>query len=371
MGSTGTGSRSQTTNTFQRSETNPWAPTEQPLTNLVGQLNGQIGNTGINANEQSALDQLRANAQAGNPYTGQVQSLATDLFGGGTDRTGLAQGAYDDYKAQAQPYLSQDYLNPYNNPAFQQYLQTATADAANSANAYAASMGRDGSGYATQNLARGIAQGTAPIFANQYNQNVATQTGMMGNLYNAGNSTTGLLSGLDQTALGNRMQGITAGEAALNAQNSGANQLLNVEQMQRNLPLQNIGNISGLLTPIAQLGGRSEGTGYAQQQGTFTQPLSQTVGNWMDAGMKAGPAMSSVSSAIGTGLGWFSDRRLKEDIKPVGKLDNGLTVYSYRYKIGGPVMIGLMADEVEAVAPEAIGEVAGYKTVDYERAVRS
>lgn len=64
-----------------------------------------------------------------------------------------------------------------------------------------------------------------------------------------------------------------------------------------------------------------------------------------------------------------SDRRLKTNIQKVGKLDNGLTVYAYTYKSGGPAMLGLMADEVEKVNPNAVGSVGGYKTVNYMEAV--
>ena len=64
-----------------------------------------------------------------------------------------------------------------------------------------------------------------------------------------------------------------------------------------------------------------------------------------------------------------SDRRLKTDISRVGTLDNGLPVYAYRYKSGGPMQIGLMAQDVEKVNPDAVGEIAGFKAVDYARAV--
>lgn len=64
----------------------------------------------------------------------------------------------------------------------------------------------------------------------------------------------------------------------------------------------------------------------------------------------------------------LSDRRAKTDIKLVGKLDNGLNVYQYRYKTGGPTQIGLMADEVEKVSPDAVAtHPSGYKMVDYSK----
>lgn len=67
----------------------------------------------------------------------------------------------------------------------------------------------------------------------------------------------------------------------------------------------------------------------------------------------------------------WSDRRLKQDIKAVGKLDNGLTVHLFRYKSGGPFQLGLMADEVEKVKPDAAGSWGGgFMYVDYEKAVQ-
>lgn len=78
----------------------------------------------------------------------------------------------------------------------------------------------------------------------------------------------------------------------------------------------------------------------------------------------AGGAMQGI-------MGLMSDRRVKTDIEPVGKLDNGLTVYSFRYKHGGPQQIGLMADEVEKIAPDAVKSLAGIKHVDYAKAVRA
>jgi hypothetical protein len=65
----------------------------------------------------------------------------------------------------------------------------------------------------------------------------------------------------------------------------------------------------------------------------------------------------------------MSDIRTKTDIKRVGSLDNGLPVYSFRYKHGGPIQIGLMAQEVEQIHPDAVHEIGGIKHVDYEMAV--
>ena len=67
-----------------------------------------------------------------------------------------------------------------------------------------------------------------------------------------------------------------------------------------------------------------------------------------------------------------SDVRLKENIKAVGYLPNGLPVYEYEFKpefkhIGGEGKhIGVMAQDVEKVIPEAVVEHPdGYKMVNY------
>jgi hypothetical protein len=61
----------------------------------------------------------------------------------------------------------------------------------------------------------------------------------------------------------------------------------------------------------------------------------------------------------------MSDVRLKEDIRRVGMTDGGLPVYTYRYKGHPQTHMGVMAQEVEKVNPDAVREIGGYKAVDY------
>jgi hypothetical protein len=62
----------------------------------------------------------------------------------------------------------------------------------------------------------------------------------------------------------------------------------------------------------------------------------------------------------------FSDPRLKKSVMKLGELKNGLGVYKYRYLDNTGPFIGVMADEVERIQPEALGpEIDGYKTVNY------
>lgn len=68
----------------------------------------------------------------------------------------------------------------------------------------------------------------------------------------------------------------------------------------------------------------------------------------------------------------FSDRRLKTDIKKVGETGDGQNIYSYRYKGGKGMRLGLMAQEVEKKKPEAVLEhPSGFKMVDYGKALEA
>lgn len=76
-----------------------------------------------------------------------------------------------------------------------------------------------------------------------------------------------------------------------------------------------------------------------------------------------------ISSA---GLAMFSDVRLKENIRPVGKLDNGLTVYCFNFAGSKVSQLGLLAQEVAEVKPEAVfRDENGYLMVCYDLAVEN
>ena len=62
----------------------------------------------------------------------------------------------------------------------------------------------------------------------------------------------------------------------------------------------------------------------------------------------------------------FSDLRLKTDVHRVGSLSNGLSFYRFRYLNSPGIWVGVMAQEVLAVMPEAVCRAPnGYLMVDY------
>lgn len=63
----------------------------------------------------------------------------------------------------------------------------------------------------------------------------------------------------------------------------------------------------------------------------------------------------------------FSDRRLKTDIRRVGETNDGVPIYTFRFK-GSPVtQMGVMAQDVEKRQPRAVVDRGPYKGVRYDR----
>lgn len=115
---------------------------------------------------------------------------------------------------------------------------------------------------------------------------------------------------------------------------------------------QQAANLQGAAANIGEL--------YAQQAN------ARAAGLMAQANLKA-QAFQGLMSAAGSAAGAAaaSDRRVKEDIKQVGTLDNGLPVYTFRYKGGSVTHMGVMAQDVEKVNPDAVTEIDGIKHVYY------
>jgi hypothetical protein len=63
-----------------------------------------------------------------------------------------------------------------------------------------------------------------------------------------------------------------------------------------------------------------------------------------------------------------SDLRLKHDVVRLGALDNGLGFYRFVYNGGEKAFVGVMAQEVQAVMPEAVWRAPdGYLRVSYDK----
>jgi hypothetical protein len=83
-----------------------------------------------------------------------------------------------------------------------------------------------------------------------------------------------------------------------------------------------------------------------------------------------GGFMNGLMSLGAAGITKYSDIRLKKNIKKIGTLRKGIDIYSYNYidykDLPKDKQIGVMAQEVEKVIPEAVITMAdGYKAVNY------
>lgn len=142
-------------------------------------------------------------------------------------------------------------------------------------------------------------------------------------------------------------------------------------QAQRNQPLNEIAALmsgSQVQQPIF-MGANMPTIPTTDNAGIISQNYQDRLNAWQQ---KQG-AMGSMFSGIGGLFGMLSDKRAKKDIKKVGKTDNGLNVYTYRYidePAEAPIRMGLMAQEVEKKVPAAVATAPdGFKRVDYGRAI--
>lgn len=88
-------------------------------------------------------------------------------------------------------------------------------------------------------------------------------------------------------------------------------------------------------------------------------------------GTIGGAALTGGTGSLAAKLFAGSDIRIKTNIKQIGTLNNGIKLYSFEYvddykHFGSGMQIGCIAQEVEQIMPEAVGEMPdGMKYVNY------
>lgn len=257
----------QTTNQTTSSQTNPWGPAIPGLEDFLGKLGAAAPGSALSPGTTNAIGQLESTAAGGNPWTGQIKNL-TDAMFAAPSQSGTVTDAYKTLQDQLTPYANGSQLDVSKNPQLQQLMQTVGDDARNRVNSQFAGAGRDLSSGHTQALTRGVTQATAPIMYDAGNQAIARQMDASKTLFGAGSSTGQEVQGLDNAALQTRAGGVGTGNAALSAQNWGPQQMIQLEQLLKTLPIEQLGSIAPYLFQIAGLGGQSKGTGTSKTNGT-------------------------------------------------------------------------------------------------------
>ena len=134
-----------------------------------------------------------------------------------------------------------------------------------------------------------------------------------------------------------------------------------------------IGNIGALANQrdILQLAGLSGTTGASD---LYTQQFNADTAKAQAKQAKRDANMQMVGQAVGSAAGAFSDKRLKENLVKVGKLNNGLDVYVGNYKeetgLDTTPQLFLIAQEVQEVNPEAVIQDGEFLKVIYNKAVK-
>jgi hypothetical protein len=261
----------------QTSSTTPYGPASGTVNALLSKLNGNVNAGDLTSAETRALNSIESNAAKGNPFSGDISSLASGLLSGGGAQSNdnNIKGALTNYTGLLAPYANGSMIGK--NDALQGQLDTIKNDVTQQVNGMFAGAGRDLSGMNQQTLARGLAQGMAPVIAGQYNQDVSNQLNAANSLYGAANSTYGLLNNNQQAANANAVQGIDVGNQALSADNYGATQTLAAEAQRRGIPLSTIQTLLGTVLPTATAFGTTTGNGTSNTEKTAS-PLESALG---------------------------------------------------------------------------------------------
>jgi hypothetical protein len=157
---------------------------------------------------------------------------------------------------------------------------------------------------------------------------------------------------------------------------------LDVERAAYNAPWDNLFNYQRAIAGSGATGGTTSTSG---QSPYYTNPMASALGMASGGlGLYNGLTSAGLLSGAGAGLGTlgaaagmdalgllvptFSDRRLKQNIERIGTHKDGFGVYRYNYIWSDEPKIGVMADEVEMVKPEAVKRGSnGYAMVDYSK----
>lgn len=168
--------------------------------------------------------------------------------------------------------------------------------------------------------------------------------------------------------------------ADLNAGNT-VGQAISQQAALRSMPLNEVSALlSGSQVQVPQAGQAAPvnvaptdvvGAYNTQYQGQLANWNAQNQANNSTMGGLFGLAGSLGGAALKYGPALISDARLKDNIRRIGTADNGLPIYSFQYKGDDTPRMGLMAQDVLHVKPDAVVMMPnGFMAVDYGKALQ-
>jgi len=309
-----------TQTTVQKSD--PWAGQQGFLTDIFtrGQQQSYVPQTFFPGQTYAGLS----------PETEQSLQMQADRARAGSPLTAAAQG-------ELTKTLSGDYLDPSQNPAFQK----AAGDIQSRVAGMYSAAGRYGSGAMANQAREALSDLAAQTYGDERQRMVQ---GMLfaPTLANQDYTDAAKLAEVGGVREDLAQQGINE-----------AMQRYNFNQME---PWQRLGLYNNLV----------QGNYGGQTESTTTLPRRSLGAGDALGGLAGITGILGSTGAFGS-AGWLglSDRRTKTDIHRVGETRSGLPIYTYRYRGRPETHMGVMADEVEKVAPEAVGRIGPYKGVNY------
>lgn len=370
---TQTTQQQQTQNSNMSSASQPWAPTRSSLMDLLGRFSN-LGSSGVPSATTGALSNLSDAAAALPNMGGDALAAIKNLFSPDSGGNGALTNGYSLLKKNIGNVAGGGELDPYTTPGFGDSIARMTNDITSKVKDVYNASGRDpsGAGSFAGSLGKGLTEGIAPIIQNQYNTNNANRMAAANKLFDASGAVS---SGLNNSAMSaiqasGQLPGLFMQPAAaqFDAANKGSD-----------LQWQNLSRwLQGTL-PIAALGSETNSSGTTNSNGTSTRTTPEsTLGNILGGAAGLTGLLGQTGAFAGAqGAGWLStmlpmlamsDERLKENIEEVGTTHDGQPLYQYNYKGDAIPRIGLMAQEVEKLRPDAVVEIGGFKAVDYGKA---
>lgn len=289
----------------------------------------------------------------------QLQGLANINAAQGIALPGIQKGMeYSQQAAQGiTPELYQQFYSPYvrdvADTTFANLMESQAQQQSNlkSGAIQSGAFGGDRGGVAQAELARQQQLGNAQGMANIYNQGYGQAMGLAGqqvaNLGSMGNQ----IANLAMLGQGSILQGAQAQMAAGAQQQATEQARLQAAYDQW---------MQFMAQPYQN----------AQFYANIAQGLGAGAGGTSSTTAPAPNLMSQIFGGIGAiGSIYSSDERLKENIEPIGALNDGQTIYRFNYKGDPKLQIGLIAQEVEKKHPNAVmRDRSGMRMVDYDEA---
>jgi hypothetical protein len=354
----GTGSTNTTTYA-------PISPEEQRLIDLQSQLSQQQLNSlnSMQPYEQQLLQYSQNQLSSQNAYQNALDAAISPA-----DRAAAAKAQFDQAQqlGPMQTQLAQmqlDALKQGGRATDQQKADIASATDASIAagNAGIDTNTRRGIGMISDELgnARGLRLSDAPIGSEAAlltragtDQKAGLESSMRANQANATLNYP--------LAVQSMQSGINLGQQNSNASFSQFQNGLQQQAYQNRMSMTGPAITSGL--GMSGIGG---GSGALSALNSNRGSTSVGTGSNNSQGMSG---LGSLMSGLGS-LASFSDPRLKDDYGVVGETTSGIPLHLYHYKgesTDTPVRLGVMADEVKKIKPEAvIRHSSGYDMVNY------